>query len=315
MRTALVALALSSAALLAAASPAGANATGTDDLLRSELEARRSALSEATDKDGKKQYKAVLKSLKFMDKSVKDLAGDIKTAGKVAKTLGKAFPGEFQPSIVVSLRDHCSTLFGDLQGLVGEGIGTLHGVVGGLSTKGQAKVNLGLETADALLDTVDTADFAAWAKSLFAAQKLVLKAQKVVDKDKGPTVGLSIQVDGKAFNPDKETVAVVLNEIAGLLVFSASKTGLPAYNLSVTPGLVLGTGSPGVATASWNVLQLPPKNYMASTGTFNVTALDNEANTISFSFSVTLHGVAGTTGDVTIEGSYTGPFTSGSDPE
>ena len=315
MRRLVLSLSLSAAALLGAADSTRANFSATDGDLREELDFRTEFLASSTDKAEVKQYKAVLKALKFMDKTADDLGDDIKTAGKVRKTLAKAFPDEFSTAgFDVSLGDSCRSLFIALQSLVEADLDDLSGDVSALSPKGQTKVNAALAAAGLALDAVDQQFQDEWAKLLAKAYKSWVKGRKTADKDPGPPVGLSITVDGKAFKPNGDTVAIAFNEVAGLLVFTASKTGLPAYNLSVTPGAVFSTGSVGVSVASWNVIALPPKNYLITDGgTFEVTALDNEANTISFNFSFTAPGVNGTTGSVTISGSYSGPFTSGSD--
>ncbi|MCK6482035.1 MAG: hypothetical protein HUU06_07800 [Planctomycetaceae bacterium] len=317
MHRSLKSLALAAAGVLATALPASAgDFSGLLENLRGELQAREEALAGTTDKVEKKQLKAVQKALKSLDKPADDLGDDIKAAGAAVKGLLKAFPGEFEPSADSHLGSIYNTLFNAFSLLIEEDLDEVDGDLGGLSEKGRAKAEASLAKALAALGDED-ADFGnlpAWAKLLAKAYKEALKAQNIVENDPGPTAGYSVSVDGKKLSPNKETVVVSLNELAGLLVFNASETKLGGFTVQLTPGSVLSTGEKGISVASVLKAELPlPRSYAASSGSFNVTALDNAANTITFTFSFTATGTAGTTGSVNVTGSYSGPFVSASD--
>jgi hypothetical protein len=68
--------------------------TESFDALRTELSNRAAILTGSVDKVEQKKGQTCLKIIAAIDKST-TLTGDIKTAGKIAKSLIKAFPEEF----------------------------------------------------------------------------------------------------------------------------------------------------------------------------------------------------------------------------
>jgi hypothetical protein len=188
-----------------------------DDLI-TELQSRSAALSNSTDKVEQKQYKACQKALKtFLGKDSTSLATDLKNVGKVAKTLAKAFPEEFNPPVatasaitIITLPDLLDNAYNefytDVVNLL-EGIQTALAALPASSCKTAA-----LEIVDdiqAILDEAAAApDFATAVKTLSKGLKTVAKADAAVLKATdcntggGGSIGkgLSCSVNGNSFS-------------------------------------------------------------------------------------------------------------------
>ena len=310
-----LALALSAAPSLQAAPFSAAFSS-----LRTELESRRdNDFGGTLDATLKKQQKAVLKGIAFLEKPADDLGDDLKNAGRIGKLLVKAYPAEFGgiplhvgPAAVLDLGDVVTTLAADLEVLVQADFDDLSGALAGLSLKGQAKVQAALDKAalglgqdwpsDQVLDHI---------KALGKAWKSIAKGGKTAARDPGPdlTGGFVATVDGKAYRPT--AVAVAFVEGAGVLNVGTGRTGNPTLTLSFAAGGITGAGTFSIGESNYIVAKLPPETYLGDSGTLTVTALDTAADTISFTFSFTAPGVGLTGGSVTVTGSYTGPYVPG----
>jgi hypothetical protein len=157
----------------------GAQAAFTNhfDALEAELQARSTALTGSADKTEQKQKKAVDKIIVTIDKPATSLDADVKTAGKVAKSLAKAFPSEFVTMVVFT--NNIDVLLGNVfqafEADVTDRLTSLSNTVsalpnGSAKTKAQAKV----VTAQTALTAANNApDFATEGKSLASALKAI----------------------------------------------------------------------------------------------------------------------------------------------
>src|SRR5437762_1773344 len=80
--------------------PTQTRATWSPDFepLLTELESRALTLGNSTDRTEQKQFRAVAKSVGALNNVADSLEDDLKTAGKIAGSLEKAFPEEFLPT-------------------------------------------------------------------------------------------------------------------------------------------------------------------------------------------------------------------------
>jgi hypothetical protein len=189
-----------------------------DDLIV-ELQSRSAALSNSTDKVQIKQKKAVDKCLKLLvDKTSTSLATDLKNVGKVAKTLAKAFPEEFNPPVttasaitIVSLSDLLNSAYSgfytDVANLLEE-IQTALATLPASSCKTAALAIV--DDIQTLLDEAAAApDLATAVKTLSKGLKTIAKADaaalKAADCNTGGSgggnaKGLSCSVNGNSFS-------------------------------------------------------------------------------------------------------------------
>jgi hypothetical protein len=307
--------AFAAAALLAALAAGGADApaapfTAAFDGLRADLEfSRDNDFGEGLDKVLKKQQKAVLKSLAALQKPADDLADDLRTAGKVSKTLDKAFPNEFFPppglvllageSFPASLADALSAL----EGLVVDGVSALGARLEGLSPKGAAAVTGAVAAANAALG-VDDASRAERAKNLSKAWKQVLTGTKAADRDDGgggggggTTVSGSVTANGSAM--DVDVVYCGFASFQGFLQITLTDEGMPVRAASITSATgVAGTGTFGLSLATYNE---GANIYLAvGSGTLTLTTFDPANGRFAGSFSFDAPGQAGTTGSAPV---------------
>jgi hypothetical protein len=126
--------------------------TDNFDALIAELNNRAAVLTNSTDKLEMKQGKVCVKVLKTLAKDSQSIVTDLKTAGKVAKTLQKAFPAEFGTNTVAgaaaampvestSLGELIAQLFAEFETEIGSALTTLQELVAGFpagSLKDQA---------------------------------------------------------------------------------------------------------------------------------------------------------------------------------
>jgi ElaB/YqjD/DUF883 family membrane-anchored ribosome-binding protein len=273
-----------------------------------ELVNLEASLSDSSERADKKRLKAVRKARKAIAKEADDLGDDMKTASKVAKTLEKGFKDEFAalrtgeaaadlPDLLLELVDD---LFSDLDELLLD----LEESLAGLSDKGVTKVQKALDKASGTIETGDDQEsLSKVAKLYFKAYKAWAKGQKTIDKDPGPTIDFTVKIDGKKqVNPVE--VNVVFTSETGLLVVIVSNTDLGGYNISFTPEEVDGTGTYDISTASALLIDIPPDNYSGQSGSLTISTLDTEARRIAGSFQFTADGVGGTTGSVTVTGTF-----------
>jgi hypothetical protein len=143
--------------------------------LRASLEARRDSLNGASDADSAKRRAACVKSLGLLVGFSDSASTDLKTSGKVAKALEKAFPAD-DPLLV--------DLDGVLDGLEGE-IAAPRAIlvteISLLAGARQSKASKGLGLSDVLADKADLAPTRALrAKYLGKALKKVLATRRAL---------------------------------------------------------------------------------------------------------------------------------------
>lgn len=156
--------------------------------LRAELELRRDTdFGGKLDKAAKQQQKAVLKSLKRLDKPADSMLDDLRSAGALAGYLAKPYAAEFGAESGIGL----GVLFGDLAtaltGLVQADLDALVVEAAGLTGKTQTKV---LALAGKAQDKVDAAEalgstFKKRFGQLVKAAKLIAKGHKLAGKGAG----------------------------------------------------------------------------------------------------------------------------------
>jgi hypothetical protein len=162
--------------------------TGHFDALLDELRSRSEALSDSTDRRVRQQKNAVDNAIMAIDKSG-SLASDVKTAGKAAKILAKAFPDEI-PSVrgpmgivaggVTPLSDLLESVLDGLQDVeVTAELNELQSLIDDLpDCPAKTKAARALSRAEALIEQADsTVDFSARAKLLSAALKKARQGQ------------------------------------------------------------------------------------------------------------------------------------------
>jgi hypothetical protein len=272
--------------------------------LQAELVQRRdNDFSGTLDSTQKKQQKAVLKSIKLLDKDSTSLGTDLATFTKVGPTLEKAFASEFiAVTAVQNFRSLIVNLASNLGDDVEEARGALHARVGGLSDKGAAKVNALITKIDEALGSVETPlpskDFG---KSRSKANKLVVKGHKLADKDSGGGGGgpstITLVVDGVPLTGDASTKVEVHNTNNVLVVASAFPTEGYTYYLVIYLEGVTGTGSfPLTSGAQAFVNRVPTVGdgvmFNATSGSLDVTFYDKNSHISgNFNFSATNEGV------------------------
>jgi hypothetical protein len=191
--------------------PVKAAFTDNFDVLRNELSARSAALSSSPDKAELKKKKTCDKVIATIDKST-SLSGDIKTAGKISKSLAKAFPDEFSVTTLAAvtfsnnLPALISGVFSGFVDGVGAQLDDLQATIDGLPAGSAKEKSQELHDAAEAFLTQDggTLDFTLATKSLTSALKDVLKGVKATTSGNGGggSVGnatLKCSIDGKSF--------------------------------------------------------------------------------------------------------------------
>lgn len=307
---------------LAAIFAVRARAAFTDnfDALKTELASRSAALAESVDKTEQKQKKACDKAIATIDKST-SLSGDVKTAGKVAKSLAKAFPSEFGVSTfaLITFTNNLSTLVsGVFSGLVEEvqvELDDLQTTIDGLPAgTAKDKAQELHDTAQQLLDDSNgSVDFALAAKALAGALKDVLKGVKATTSGNGGGGGggghgLNCKINGTPHNALGAT-GVYVGSTGELAITGPTlqKTVTVIAEGVTTPGTYPAAGGTGVQeisggsgtytgnlTGTVYVSKLD-LNHMAASGTFSFTATQtlptvtsNEVNVTEGSFNCTI---------------------------
>lgn len=194
--------------------------------LRAELETRRdNDFDGDLDKTAKKQRKAVLRSLKFLDKKSKGRADDLKWTARIAKTLAKAYPEDFEttdggePLDLSDLVDgvimtQAGAIDGDVTALE-DRVLTLQGKLGKRATKASAKARDALGDAGLL----DVADMKKRATLLRRAEKQLAKGERLAEKAEskasaGKRDTLVATIDGTPFESDFAQAEVYEGDLA-----------------------------------------------------------------------------------------------------
>ena len=295
------------AAVLLIAAP-GVRAAYSDnfDALRSELAARSEALSGSTDKTGQKQKKAVDKAIAAIDKASDTLATDIKTAGKVAATLEKAFPEEFLFDKALR-RDQAGLVATSLGELTYDTLENLANDVYGLWTAAQAAVEImpegdrknaaqnALDAAASAYNDADSADsLKDAAKLLGMSLKSVLKAQKAAGSG-GPGPGaqsLSATVAigaGAPFTWTADASSGEWGQAAGILdIFGTKATPDTELSVALCQGFNGQTGTYQLGNNCGGYLDFGTSTvYLITSGTLDITSFDAIGHIVSGTFSYT----------------------------
>lgn len=276
-----------------------------DDLLV-ELQARSVILEGSTDPVERRQKKACDKSIAAIMKEADSLADDLKTQRKVALTLTRAFPDElargFAPGGAIP-GDLDVLLGGSFDGLLADVQADLDALqtsidalpAGPAKDKAQAQADL---AADLIADANAAVSHADAAKILGAANKAVVKGEKIVAHGSGgggcnSGSSLSMLIDGQPFTAavaggeyvtsdglfavGGQTGGSTYDAVAIILLNGVSGTG--TYALDLHSSFVRGatyTGPPAevftVTTGSITITDLNTGNHYAK-GTFFFTAV------------------------------------------
>jgi hypothetical protein len=273
--------------------------------LINELQSRSAALSNSTDKVEQKQFKACQKALKtFNGKHSTSLATDLKNAGKVAKTLAKAFPEEFNPAPTVAavtpltttslfdlLNNAYNSIFGDASDILDE----IETVLAGLPSSSCKDSAIGIvANIQAILDEAGTApDFDTAVKTLGDGLKTVAKANaallKAADCNSGGggsvPKGLNCSINGNSFS----ALAAIGNYVNITKQFSVTGATTERAVTVIAVG-VTGPGTYPIESGS-QVQEITSGEMWAGnvSGTITLTTLDVAAGkaTGTFSFTVT----------------------------
>ena len=293
------------AALLIVAPVIHAAYTDDFDALRAELAARSEALAGSTDKTEQKQKKAVDKAIAAIDKASDSLATDIKTAGKVATTLQKAFPEEFIDTalrsapaglLATSLYELTYDTFENLADDIYAALTAVQAAVDGMP-EGDKKngAQHALESAFNLYEDAYAADsFKDAAKLLGMALKNILKAAKAAGSG-GPGPGgeaLTATIQIGAAAPITLTAEVSGGEWVqntGVLDIGGSKAS-PSSSLTVSlcQGFNGQTGQYQLGNDCGGYIDFStPAAYLITSGTLNVTTFDAGSHSASGTFSYT----------------------------
>ncbi|MEI6084919.1 MAG: hypothetical protein WCS70_11530 [Verrucomicrobiota bacterium] len=187
--------------------------TDSFNALIAELNARAATLSNSVDKTEQKQYKTILKTLAALNKPTDDLGDDIKSAGKIAKSLAKAFPNEFTSVATLSVltQTNLATLVdGVFSNLTNEVQGSLNDLAAAIAAlpPGSAKDNAQAAYDDAVaLLNQGAADFSAFSKILASTLKAIVKGIAASQATGGGGgggggggAGVQCKIDGANFN-------------------------------------------------------------------------------------------------------------------
>lgn len=203
-----IALALAAAALAALFADTTFAVTDVESFgpLQMELEHRQqNDFAPPLDRTGRKQQKAVDKSLALLAKPSSGFAKDAATGRKIAGVLQKAFRDEFAAGAPGKTADLPPLLDAAAVGLAGSVRDDLNRVVDGLALVPENKVGKIQKQLDKADASLSAADAATTPKKRFAkvgkAAKLAAKAQKLLDRfgDGGGGDRMTARVNGAAF--------------------------------------------------------------------------------------------------------------------
>jgi hypothetical protein len=295
------------------------------DALRAELVTRVSTLTGSVDKVEQKQGKTCLKVIAAIDKST-TLAGDIKTATKVAKTLGKAFPNEFinpiargtgvvEDSIVPDLSELVDAVFFDLADAIDEAIAVLlagiHSLPEGSDrTKAQAAYDAAVAALEAAETPFLAGDYAGAAKLLSSALKNQIKGQATVDNASGggggDSTSLTMLVDSVAWNAET-FIGVDYVSTTGEFALGGTRNSAPESVLVII--IPAGVNGPGTYSLAGNgfyqvgIFPTIPTIYNITSGSMTITTLNGTTAAGTFSFSAS----DGSTTISVTQGAFTAP--------
>ena len=280
-----------------------ASFTGALDNLAEELAFRRdNDFTGTLDKTQKKQKAAVLKSLKQLDRPADDLGDDLKTAGKVAKLLEKAYTEEFAaPGILLTLGGLTDAALDALDEEVGAFRASVEEGLAALSGSALAKAQALLDKADAereasLLATTR----AARAKGLAKAWSLLSKAMKIIEKAGGGpgAEGLTAEIDAVPYAASTWQASVATGSQSFLILATSGEYPAARTNIFISFEGFDGAGTFSLAGSSSNVQVFAADSTQAvfhgvDTGTITVTVYD-PPNRIAGTFSMTTASDPGT---------------------
>jgi hypothetical protein len=284
--------------------------TDNFDALIAELQARGASLSNATDKVGKSQYKACVKSLQTFAKDSTSLATDLKNGVKVAKALIKAFPGDFTTNMTATAAATLTaSTFGELleaayTGLADDveaALAALQTTVNALpagSAKDKALEAIAAAT-QALAEAENATDYDTGAKALATAIKEIAKGAKAAASGGG---------GGGGGGASKLSAKVIINGVTNNWVATAAggewvkstgildvggttgPSGAPTSQLSAALGSGY-NGTTGAFALGGNVGGYfdfgAMRFYGAVSGTLNITSFSEANTTIKGTFSYT----------------------------
>lgn len=299
----LIAVGLVVITLVAAWGP-GARAAVTDDFtgLVAELQTRVDALSGSSDKTDRKQAKAAQKAIGIIEKSTKSLASDIKAAGKAAKKLRKAFPGDFAmapAAAAPTLGELLRAAFEALAADVGAEVDDLSSAIDRLEEGADRdKASGDLEKAEAALTSalaaIAAADYPTAVVQLGRAFTAMLKGRKIAGDGGGgscPTVAtttVTMSLDGAPWSASGFLAGGDYTPSTGRFNFGGTRDPQgDAFGLIVGSGVTgKGTYSTGIS-GSYTIGSPPTQVFDITSGTVVVDGLDVAGHTACGTFSFT----------------------------
>lgn len=300
-RLAVAATVLVAGCMLACCPTAQAAYTDNFDDLLTELQTRSVVLSNSTDKVLLKQKKACDKAIKTILKPADSLGDDVKTAGKVAKDLAKAFPNEFITllsikTVSTNLADLIADLAVGIQSDISNALVTLQSDVnalpaGNTKTKAQAAVT---QAQAALLLAANALDYGVLYSALKTATKALANGQKAVASGTsggGQSLTATISSNGTNDNwvADQNTGAEWVQS-TGILDVGGDRSSGGGTHLTVAlcSGFNGQTGSYPMKDSCggyWDASTFT--FYGVQSGTLNITKCDVGTHTITGTFSFT----------------------------
>lgn len=158
------------------------------DELIDELESRAAALSNSASKAEQKQFKAIHKSLALLSEiDSTNIDTDIKAAAKIAKTLAKGFPAQFNTrpasgetnTLSLMIQDVLYNLAGDISDLFDDALDDVDALAPSVC---RDNADILINKADeALAAASDTETFSELAKMLSKAYLALVDAQEAID--------------------------------------------------------------------------------------------------------------------------------------
>jgi hypothetical protein len=276
-----------------------APSTGGFGALLDQLESRRdNDFGGTLDKTQKKQQKAVLKALAAFDKELTTLSMDLKTAGKVAKILAKAYPTEFEDGSqdqtlhidlfagVNPYAEFISEAFGETE------LAALK--AGKSSTKKKVEVLLD-KASDALGGFQPAGTAVERAKAGEKAAKFVETAAKLVAKDPGSDNFMVADIAGQAWGGTEPFAEYgqASNQLQLFGVFTNPISNYQQYVVVVVDG-VTGPGTYPILAgdAYYDIgigINFTRYSSVESTGTLVVTTLDTVGGVFEGTFVFDAH--------------------------
>jgi hypothetical protein len=296
------------AGMLCANSARAAFDSSNFETLLAELQSRSLTLSNSTDKAEIKQKKACDKAIKAIVKPTKDLGTDIKTAGKVAKTLAKAFTNEFDGVTrkraiaslngISNLEDLLFNVYSGLATDVETILIVLKTAISELPEgSDKIKAQAAFDSAQVLLEQVlGSSDFALVTKLLSTSLKNTIKGAKIAAKGAGGSGGggggdfmtatvkvganASFKWDADAFNP-------MWIQAPGNFQVNGVR-GTDSEITIVFTGFTPATGMYSLGAGNGDYVVFSPiTGYNVTSGTLTLTKVDIANKTVAGTFSFT----------------------------